>query len=564
MKIILREYLSLLKESDELDKLIPNLLLSMAIPPLSHAQKGVAQAGVDVAAVGKDLETGKKSLYLFVIKRGDIGRADWDTEVQSVRQSLNQIQDVYLRSYVKPDHRKLPIKIVVCTGGGLKQEAGQEWAGYVNNHQQTGKIEYEFWGGDHLSILIEKYLFNENILPEFLRSKFRKTLALLSNPDYDNKDYYSILDEILLRTNFGDPKNKSTKNKILKAFRTVNLCQNIIYFWAKNENNLKPAIYCSERTALNAWDVIRRNDLYKSEKLISAYFELFSTLVNVNYEYVNKVHNHCRVENAFSGYSNEYSLECLTIFENLGLISTAGLLFLHYSLMTQDNKVFEASAGVKDLLKDYLNNQKATKAPCYDGHIIDISLALYLLFVLKETDFAEAWITEIVHSVIFSYHHLGRYFPIQTDSFDDLVELNATESIKKEELFQLSTLIPILAQWCVCCGLRNTYELLQNQVSEGLSSCTFQIWYPDEDTDQYLYTKDPSRQSGNMEAPIDLSISFEDMESRIKLVQDQTVSVDSLGSHKAGFEFLPILSSRHFRMPFLPSYWQALLLNQGE
>lgn len=52
MKLIIREYLSLLKESKELDWLIPDLLLSMGIEPFSYPQIGVRQYGVDVAAVG--------------------------------------------------------------------------------------------------------------------------------------------------------------------------------------------------------------------------------------------------------------------------------------------------------------------------------------------------------------------------------------------------------------------------------------------------------------------------------------------------------------------------------
>ncbi|RLF31810.1 MAG: hypothetical protein DRN08_07415, partial [Thermoplasmata archaeon] len=77
MKLIIREYLSLLKESNELDQLLPDLLLAMDIEPISRTQTGVRQYGVDVAAVGID-EDGKKTLFLFTIKQGDIGRTDWD------------------------------------------------------------------------------------------------------------------------------------------------------------------------------------------------------------------------------------------------------------------------------------------------------------------------------------------------------------------------------------------------------------------------------------------------------------------------------------------------------
>ena len=154
MRLIIKEYLALLKESNELDFLLPNLLLSMGIEPISFAQVGVRQYGVDVAAVST-LEDKKKTLLLFTIKQGDIGRNDWDSTEQSVRQSLNEIHDVYLVSHIRPEHTNLKKKIILCTGGILKQEVEENWNGYIKSNTQKGKLEYEFWGGDALSILIE-------------------------------------------------------------------------------------------------------------------------------------------------------------------------------------------------------------------------------------------------------------------------------------------------------------------------------------------------------------------------------------------------------------------------
>src|SRR5690242_7261738 len=99
MRLIIREYLGMLKESREFDALLPDLLLAMNIVPISKAQIGVRQAGVDIAAVGND-ETGNKALWLFVVKCGDLGRRDWDSQPQSVRQSLDEIKDIYLRNHV--------------------------------------------------------------------------------------------------------------------------------------------------------------------------------------------------------------------------------------------------------------------------------------------------------------------------------------------------------------------------------------------------------------------------------------------------------------------------------
>lgn len=460
MKLIIKQYLSLLKESDELDNLIPDLLLSMGIVPISKAQKGVRQNGVDVSGVGKD-ENGKKTLFLFTLKQGDIGRIDWDSGVQAVRPSLNEIKDVYLTSKVNPKHKKLPKKIILCTGGDLKQEVQSNWDGYVKSYYKEGIIDYDFWGGDRLSFLIEKHLFNEQIVPEEFRSRFRKVLALISDPDYDLYDYCSILDGILFNANYGDLKKQSNQKRATRAFRTINLCQNIVYFWAKSENNLKPAILCSERTLLNTWEFVRKNDLCEQKKVISIFYDVYRTLFKIYSDYFNKVQHHCYVHNGFCGHGRDYIQECLNVFEHLGFLSIAGNFFLFESFFEKNEKMTESIKIVGDAVKSFIKNHLATRAPCYDGHIIEISSAILILSALNEDEFIEDWIKEITNEVTFAYKNMGKYFPIQSDSFDDLVAMNISETKTKEEMFELSTLLPILAQWCIALGFENTYQFIQ-------------------------------------------------------------------------------------------------------
>src|SRR5690606_20855894 len=125
----------------ELDRLLPDLLSRMKIIPISRAQVGVRQNGVDVAAVGKD-ENGVKMLFLFVLKVGDLGRRDWEGGVNSVRATLNQILDSYVRSSIRPEHKDLPLKVVVCSTGDLKQDTIQDFTGFVERHT-TDRLSFE-------------------------------------------------------------------------------------------------------------------------------------------------------------------------------------------------------------------------------------------------------------------------------------------------------------------------------------------------------------------------------------------------------------------------------------
>jgi len=116
MKLIIKEYISLLKESKELDSLIPELLLAMGHEILSKPKIGHRQFGVDVASKGID-ENGKEKIFLFTIKQGDIIRKDWNSNEQSVRPSLDEILDVYISNKLLNIYSNLPKKIILATGG---------------------------------------------------------------------------------------------------------------------------------------------------------------------------------------------------------------------------------------------------------------------------------------------------------------------------------------------------------------------------------------------------------------------------------------------------------------
>lgn len=553
MKLIIREYLSLLKELKELDQLLPDLLLAMDIEPISRTQSGVRQYGVDVAAVGID-EDGKKTLFLFTIKQGDIGRSGWDSREQSVRQSLDEIKDVYLTTHILPEHKSLKKKIIVCTGGELKQEVQLNWKGYVERNSIEGEIEYDFWGGDKLSLLIEKYIFNEHLLPEKFRSQFRKTLSLLSDPDYDLSDYYNILDELLLKLNCKN--SESTQKKIKKVLRTVHLSLNIIAAWVRSEDNLRPAIYAAERVVLNTWEFLRKNNLFEKQAIFSIFYEIYLTLFKLYAEYVKKIQKHCYVEDGLHINSQHYLLECLNVFEQLGIISLSGIAFIYQNFLEHNENLKTSASAILDTLKALIENHLSSRAPCYDNHTIEISLSLYLLYLFNERDFAKKWIEEIIDHISFAYFYMGKYFPIYTDSFDDLVSLNVSEQVPKEKMFEISTLIPILAQWCIVYDLKKTYQFINESSKKIFKNCTFQIWYPDNKTDKFLYTKNAAHNSGNVEAPILLDDGFDKMKKRIEEVQSNTINPDEISSIKYGFPILPMIASRHFRTPMLPYYWQ--------
>ncbi len=104
MNPIVREFFRGLKERDELDVILPEMLTAMGFEVLSRPMVGTRQYGADIAAVGDDTD-GVRKLFLFSVKRGDLNRTEWNgASDQALRPSLDEIKDAYLNG-VAPELR---------------------------------------------------------------------------------------------------------------------------------------------------------------------------------------------------------------------------------------------------------------------------------------------------------------------------------------------------------------------------------------------------------------------------------------------------------------------------
>lgn len=130
LRLLLEDFLGLMREEGELDVFLPLLLSAMGHELVYRAQKGPRQYGVDISSVGKD-EDGKKKLFLWLVKRGNIGRRDWDSGEQSIRQSMEDVGDTYLTSHIAPQHSKLPRKLVVLTNGDFNAALNLTMSSYL-------------------------------------------------------------------------------------------------------------------------------------------------------------------------------------------------------------------------------------------------------------------------------------------------------------------------------------------------------------------------------------------------------------------------------------------------
>jgi len=566
MKILLRDYLAKLRESGELDVLVADLLLNMQIEPKSKPQRGVRQYGVDIAALGKDIEDdGKQKLFLITIKAGDITRNDWDgNQSNAVRPSLNEIKDVYLKKLVNNSQKDLPKKIVLCCGGVLRQEVENNWTGYIDDNRIPGQLEYVLWTGDTLALLIEKYFLDEYLFPPENQSMMRKALALLDQNEQEPVFFYGLMEQILFGSE--SPTNASEKSydTHLKILRLVSLCLGVVAKWSLDVKNTRPALLCAERVLLRTWDFLRLHELLGNTPARKIYTHLYEQYLATASAYTKRIRPVCIIKDGLANYSShaeavEYSLR---VFEVIGFLSTLGISILNCS---QDADRDEHEGGVRiaaDTLVALIKNNPAALTPRYDDHAIEIALGLLLLFRTRRTDEALGWMTELCHRITLAYD-LGEFFPVQSDNYEDLIDMEFGRNAPREQLMSLSTLLPTIAEWYAIIGEQEEYVAFREAVNSRCEAVNLQLWYPDIETESWLYKKNAGYDTGKTCYSISLPEDIDELRDTMRGRLTEQISFFQLSCIKRDFPVLGLIASRHFRTPVIPAYWQQLIPNNN-
>ncbi|VDH16548.1 Uncharacterised protein [Algoriella xinjiangensis] len=247
--IIVREYLSSLKEDSELDYLFPILLnlMGFRIVQTAKESKGQSQYGKDIIAIGKDAN-GTKYKWYFELK----GYADKDvtqsnyTKSDGIRESIIEAKDTFFRDSTIPGFNSLPTKIVLVHNGILKTNIRDTFEGFISREFKDG--EFERWDIYFLTDIFSKYLFNEYLLADNISNRLlKKTLAFLDSPD-------NTYDEFKELVNIQFKKVDNVKSRAFnKLFATLNLLNSIIFSYSTENNYLLPAKECSKYLVLKTW-----------------------------------------------------------------------------------------------------------------------------------------------------------------------------------------------------------------------------------------------------------------------------------------------------------------------
>lgn len=563
MKLVIREYLTSLRERGELDAVLPDMLTEMGFTVYSRPAVGTRQYGVDIAAVG-DGQDGVRRVHLFSVKSGDLGRQDWDTaSPQSLRPSLNEIRDHYVTTRIPPEYADLPIAICLCFGGDIAEQVRAEVTGYCRANT-TARVTYEEWNGDRLAQVILDGILREELLPAALRGHLRKAVAMVEEPDIAMGHFARLTRELV---DAGD----DAPDRLARA-RLINICLWILFVWAREAGNVEAPYRASELAMLQVWNMLKdvlpgrgvraRNAGILFNELATLHFAIWDEL------YAKKVLPHAAVRHALATAVQSYAAidVNLKLFQTIGRVALRGLWLVwevpgEHSLPTvladDDSDGIARIDTLCSQLVEIIANNRALLSPATDEQAIDIALVLTLLGTRPRfRPSIDQWIKELSENAQIAYLTHGRY-PTTRTSYWDLVEHPAerTDEYRKSTT-EGSVLYPLLALWAVATGNDEARDSIARFKAEHLTHCNFQLWLPDEDSETSLYLGDDNHGAALGGVPVG-----EGTTATLDYVNRECATnnhFDRLSAIALGHWPVLLTACRHHRLPVPPQIWRDL------
>lgn len=544
MKLILSQYLASLRERGELDVIMPDLLSELGFLVLSKPSIGTRQHGVDLSAVRPGSVNGKEALFLIAIKPGDLRRSVWNTGPQALRASLDEVLDVYVGSHIPKRYSQLPVVIVLCIGGDVHEDVRHDVESFINRYT-TDRISFEVWNGDKLASLLLSGILRENALPDTWRSRFRKSVALVDEPDACFEHFQHLVSDI---ADSADDRSR------LRAIRQIYLALWTLFVWARDARNTEAAYLSSEYSVLVGWSLVKDHLAGKSKtarELRESMDRLVALHIAIAEDYIVKyITPRAGIRHGLSvAVPSHFALDInLRLFDLVGRVGMRGL----WQLMNVDRSDDETVQKTASLLVNMIGNNPILFTPIKDDQATDINIACLFLFRVGWGRFVRSWIGQISQGTIFAFRSGGRYPCVYRD-YRDLVNHPKNTADYRTQATAGSILVPTLATWAAITGDDATLGLLADFTADEYKHSTLQLWYPGDDTEEHLYRG--SAIHGLISTDVNVERVCEDILSPIKDECDASGYFPSLSAIRWGCWPLVVLACRHHRIPVPPHLW---------
>lgn len=543
---IIKQYVASLKEDGELDYIFPLLLERMGYRVLSTPKqsKGQSQFGRDVIAIKK--VKGVDTLFLFELKgfrAHDITDRTL-TEKDGIMDSLKASKYTRYRDASIPGLSKFVRKYVFVHNGGVEANALLTWNDFVK--KEFPKNNLERWDLAKLTSLFAEYLFDETLLTDDEGYRlFKKVLVLLDAEGNDFSDMVRLID---LQISKIAAKN-SNPRATLNFFATLRLIASMVYYYAKDANNLYPAKICIDTIVLRTWAWILRGKSEKKLSIIKHFNSLVLLQLQIYEEYVNKVLRFAKMPKGFYSYQ---ASDTEHIFYPLRCYDFLGDLVYFYTLTEAYVKIPKAEVQNRmDLLKAIISNNNACTMPLLDTHSIPILMVFkYMYFHCQKDDDYKSMADYLVDTVI----NMGKRYSdkkMWPEMSGNRIALAKSLYTKSDDYnCESSLLLLTIFELIAYMNLTPLYDVFRKMVVE--SGVNLQVAYPNQeevDIEQLLF-EHRLNEEVSVETNIKLPETLKDFQYSFK---KKYHSID-YRTDAVNYGFLRVLAHKYYETDMFPDY----------
>lgn len=526
MRLIIKDYLLQLKEKDELDLLICDILLQMGYVTDNQPKTGNRQFGVDIRAHNDE------EILLLVIKQGDLTRKVWDADQNAVRQSLDEIQDSYL-NYINGADRNKKLHIIVATNGMIDEATRPNWEGYKahNTNWDGMKVELDFWNIDTLTEYVQKYLFDEHVFDSEMQVLMRRALYFIGERDYRKEYYEQIVEMFILQLNDKDSA-KACKKKLC----SVHLACQMIATYADEAGLFKISIMVSEYLIIKYWKYIMTNNLFEKTAYIEWLIKYLSAYEKWNQKYYETVRYCCAGANRLPS-CNPVEQKVI-LYEVLGYLITYAY-FLSF-MWTYDKLSHKRCQEILVSIVQLINNYPQFLYAPFDNHIGIISMLYRLLDRLGRFEDIKVLVQNQC-GCLMQYYRMYKKYPSPADSFEDAVNIHM--GFPAED-YVTSAFWGTMLEWIVLMNQEKTYDMLHDFLLEDLANVTKCAWFLTAEEEIKLYDDYAMNQAGDGVA-FEVEQSFDEAKENISFVMKQ-YEQETFSFETYSFDALEFIICRYY------------------
>ena len=545
LRLLLEDFLGLMREEGELDVFLPLLLSAMAHEVVFRAQKGTRQYGVDISSVGRD-EHGKKTLFLWLVKRGNIARRDWDSGEQSIRQSMEDVGDTYLTSHIAPQHSRLPRRLVVLTNGDFNPALNLTMSSYLKTWSKRHGAEAVMVNGSTLAAWAERYLLDEHVLPPENKVLLRRMLANVGSPELSIAVGRNLI-ENLIRGADGPAKSDAARTKRrLGALRGIRTALSVLQVWGQSERNQLAPYRLAEFAILTVWaqwgEQIRDSD----PVITPEYALLLMQMAGIAEAYHEQFQPYYVTQDGFANAFPDSLLVASAVFDHLGRLGLQGCLLSFFAVDGHSAEVEGLASVYVNRVVALLASHSCTQSPSYDYQSGDIHAALLLLLIGGRRQEAKGWVESLAVRLATAARS-PRHWPLSAP-FEESLAIRHGQGEMNPEFMSTTTLVPLLLVWACVLEMTEVYEFLKRDVVPAIPSTTLNFWNSDEGYDKLVANERALHEHGVAEVVLHLPDGPEEF---LLLVTPPLAGVQPIES-SAWFQsraaYVPLLVALHWRL----------------